>query len=195
MNPKSENFSGGEMSNLHVPETFAVILGLSTILSMFFGSVGALVDDGLWKPFESLAIAKDSNFLPSIHPIIKVQSELSEGLGWDGQHPLSQSKALHVVVSVLEFGDKDDVPIPGHRIRIRSQSPLPCIVEQGNNAFEDCNLAPSDSRDFVTNLLGRVSFSVPLDGIVSFDNALPPLWIQSASMPKSQWYFKLILFF
>lgn len=171
---------------LHEPETFAVILGLSTILSLFFGSAAAAPEHGSWKPFEFLAIAKNSHFpSPNDPPIITVQSELSDGFGWEGQHPWSLSKAMHVVVSVN--GKKDDAPVPGHRIRIRSQSPLPCIVEQGNSKFEDCSLSPSDSREFVTNLLGRISFSVPLDGISSFDAALPPLWIQSASMSSSQW--------
>jgi len=177
------------MNNLHVPETFAVILGLSTILSLFFGSVVASADDGSWKPFEFLAIAKNSSFLPSIDspPLIKVQSELSEGLGWEGQHPWSVSKALHVIVSVSESASNQAAPVPGHRIRIRSSAPLPCIVEQGNQAFDDCSLTSSDSREFVTNMMGRVSFSVPLDGIDSFDNALPPLWIQTVAMPETEW--------
>jgi len=177
------------MIHLHVPETFAVILGLSTILSMFFGSAVAYADDGTWKPFEFLAIAKDSSFIPSLDVplLIKVQSELSDGLGWEGQHPWSVSKALHVVVSVSENGKKEAAPIPGLRIRIRSQSPLPCIVEQGNERFDDCSLTSSDSREFITNMMGRVSFSVPLDGIDSFDHALPPIWIQSGSMANNEW--------
>jgi hypothetical protein len=177
------------MINLHVPETFAVILGLSIIISLFFGSAVASPDDGSWKPLEFLAIAENSGFIPSIEypPIITVQSELSEGLGWEGQHAWSLSKALHVVVSVTESGSDQAAPIPGHRIRIRSQSSLPCIIEQGNERFEDCSLSSSDSMDFVTNMMGRVSFSVPLDGIDSFDDAFPPLWIQSSAMPETEW--------
>jgi hypothetical protein len=142
------------------------------------------------KPFGFLSLLNDplitDRLFPSL-PIIKVQSELSEGLGWEGQHAWSLSKALHVVVSVTESGSDQASPIPGHRIRIRSQSPLPCIIEQGNERFEDCSFSASDSMDFVTNMMGRVSFSVPLDGIDSFDDAFPPLWIQSSSMPETEW--------
>ena len=177
------------MLDLHVPETFSVILGMSTILSIFFGSADALVSEGDWKPFEYLAMPKDSDFLqsPDTLPIIQVQSELSEGLGWEGQHPWSLSKALHVIVSVVDSGMDERAPIPGHLIRIKSQSSLPCIVEQGNGGFDDCSLSSDESQSFVTNLLGRVSFSIPLDGVESLDHLFPPLFIQSAAMSKDQW--------
>lgn len=143
-----------------------------------------------FKPFEFLSYLNDPLYADrqlESTPLIKVQSELSDGLGWEGQHPWSVSKALHVVVSVSENGKKEAAPIPGLRIRIRSQSPLPCIVEQGNERFDDCSLTSSDSREFITNMMGRVSFSVPLDGIDSFDHALPPIWIQSGSMANNEW--------
>ena len=178
------------MVDLHVPETFAVILGLSSIMSMFFGSTFALADDGHWKPFEFLEIPTDSSFQfpsDSTLPTIKVQSELSEGLGWEGHHPWSVSKALHVVISVANAGQDEVIPIPGHQIRIKSHSFLPCIAEQGNGGFDDCSFVSDRSREFVTNLLGRVSFSIPLDGIDSLDHSLPPIFIQSVSMPRNEW--------
>ena len=152
------------------------------------GFVNAKVKD--WKPFEFLSVENDPEFitrkLQNI-PIIQVQSELSEGLGWEGQHPWSLSKALHVIVSVVDSGMDERAPIPGHLIRIKSQSSLPCIVEQGNGGFDDCSLSSDESQSFVTNLLGRVSFSIPLDGVESLDHLFPPLFIQSAAMSKDQW--------
>lgn len=164
-----------------------------TILSTAFFFINAPkvnADNNDIKPFEFLSFLNDSEFADrqlDSPPLIKVQSELSEGLGWEGQHPWSVSKALHVIVSVSETGSNQAAPIPGHRIRIRSSAPMPCIVEQGNQAFDDCSLTSSDSMEFVTNMMGRVSFSVPLDGIDSFDNALPPLWIQTVAMPETEW--------
>jgi hypothetical protein len=178
------------MINLHCPETFSVILGLSTIMSVFFYSVKALQPGGDWRPFEYLATLPDSRFFdPSdeIFPNIKVQAVLSEGLGWEGQHDMSMSNAFHVIVSIVGTGDQGSVPIPGHVIRIKSPQVMPCVIEQGNARFDDCVFGPNIGREFVTNMLGRVSFSVPLDGIESLEHSLPPLLIQSAQMPENQW--------
>jgi len=162
---------------------------LSIVISLINAQRADAINEDI-KPFGFLSLLNDPLFahrpLSSL-PMITVQSELSEGLGWEGQHAWSLSKALHVVVSVTESGSDQAAPIPGHRIRIRSQSSLPCIIEQGNERFEDCSLSSSDSMDFVTNMMGRVSFSVPLDGIDSFDDAFPPLWIQSSAMPETEW--------
>ena len=184
-------FSCGKMKiNLHCPETFSVILGLSTIMSVYYQSVAALATGGHWRPFDYLATQPDSRFFdPSdeIFPTIKVQAVLSEGLGWEGQHPTSQSNAFHVIVSIVGTGDKGSIPVPGHMIRIKSPKFLPCIIEQGNGGFDNCHFGPNNGQEFVTNMLGRVSFSVPLDGIDSLDHTLPPLLIQTSKMRENQW--------
>ena len=134
----------------------------------------------------------------SIHPTIKVQSVLAEGIGWKGTGS-AQHTSDHVIISVAGKDQDADLLIPyaSRSVRVKSEEPLACIIEQGKGGFDDCRLGPDRVQTFTTNALGRISFSVPLADQFKISGSrshLPSLLIQTDFMPQDQWYVNSIKF-
>jgi hypothetical protein len=160
----------------------------------------AIAAEGDWKPFAYLS--PDENPLSdlnlstslSLSPKIQVQSVYSEGLGWEASHPLlADSPAMHVIVTLTGKDPRPQmidasIPLGSQKVFVKSQFPLPCIVEEGKGGFDDCQLGPKTARAFRTNAMGRVSFSIPTDALASLEDPFPPIFIQTQFMESSQWY-------
>lgn len=160
----------------------------------------AIAADGDWKPFAYLS--PDENPLSdlnlstslSLSPKIQIQSVYSEGLGWETSHPsLADSPAMHVILTLTGKDPRPEmigssIPLGSQKVYVKSQFTLPCIVEEGNGDFDDCHLGPKTARAFRTNAMGRVSFSIPTDALMSLENPFPPIFVQTQFMESSQWY-------
>jgi len=154
------------------------------ILSMLLHLVYA------FKPFEymdkfQLEGADVSDLFPKIH----VQSVLHEGLKINDSLGLSSSNAFHVIVSIMgtDPSSKAEIPLKGMELQMTSQEPVPCIIEQGNDDFNDCSMDPYQVQTFYSNAMGRVSFSIPLNEQEEMTGMMPPLLLHTSFMKENEW--------
>ena len=167
---------------------------LSDIDSMFQLKNNAKVDENHW--------AKNSSFshLSDLSPVIDVQSVLSDGIGWEGSLGFETAYQVIITVSGTAPETKAFIPFPELPVSVRLDGGhLRCILEdgRGDGQFSKCDLSP-EPFVFKTNMLGRISFSIPIPGVYDKQgslSALPALMIRSDFMPKRSWYNILLLTF
>lgn len=127
-----------------------------------------------------------------LKPVIDVQSVLSDGIGWEGSMGFETAYQVVITVSGTDPESERFIPFSSLPVAVKLDGGhLRCIVEDGNGngQFTKCDLSP-EPFVFKTNMLGRISFSLPIPGIYRNQksiSALPALMIRTDFMPKFSW--------
>ena len=159
---------------------------LSLLCFIFLASALDLPQEDAQEDASSWWESKES--VEAIHPEIKVQTVISEGLGWDKNSP-DHETSNHIVITIAGSAMDRQIPYANKDVVIKSTGPLKCRIEQGNGHFEDCSFDKDESRIFKSNPLGRISFSIPMETqIKSFGDVLPTLLFQTEYMSDNEWY-------
>ena len=137
-----------------------------------------------WAPFDYLKARSSLSKKESkrFNPYFKVQSYFGDGLGWKSMHAFSRSNAFHVVISLVGTDPKSKMEIPLQSVSLQVKSSVPCIMERGNGYFEECHL--DQNQEFITNPMGRISFSIPTDNW-NWKKSFPPLLISSKAIDST----------
>ena len=163
---------------------------ISSLFLLLFSPIDAL-SDAQWTPFEHLSQSSEhaSTDLDHLSPKVHIQSVLAEGIGWNSSHLQSTQNAFHVIVSIMgtDPSSKAEIPLKGMELQMTSQEPVPCIIEQGNDDFNDCSMDPYQVQTFYSNAMGRVSFSIPLNEQEEMTGMMPPLLLHTSFMKENEW--------
>jgi hypothetical protein len=133
-----------------------------------------------------------SDRLSRLSPVVDVQSVLSDGIGWEGSMGFETAYQVVITISGSDPETRSFIPFADIPVTVKLDGgDLRCIVEDGNGngQFTKCDLSP-EPFVFKTNMLGRISFSLPVPGIYKDQkvlSALPALLIRTDFMSQSSW--------
>jgi hypothetical protein len=172
------------------------------VFSTYFASIASCIEIPLSDVDDLLQLSLDQNEsndqqfanrkIEDFNPVVDVQSVLSDGIGWEGSMGFETAYQVIITVSGTDPDSKSFLPFSSIPVAVRlDEGYLRCVVENGNGngEFTNCDLS-SKPVIFWTNMLGRVSFSLPIPGIYDGKKqlaALPALMIRTDFMPKSSW--------
>jgi hypothetical protein len=171
----------------------------SLVLSTYFARMALCIviplsdiDDLFQLSADQMHYTDQKFKIEDLKPVIDVQSVLSDGIGWEGSLGCETAYQVTITVSGTNPESHSFIPLSSIPVAVRLDGGyLRCIVENGNvnGQFTKCDLSEQPTT-FSTNILGRVSFSLPIPGVYDMQKeltALPALMIRAEFMPKLSW--------